>query len=188
MSIHWKREKKKRTGVGRFGHFRFGFVASFQTLFQFFRFHLRRFAIEDVNRFDAVLDHSNRAIEHSHQMARRFSIFVRESFAVLSHGNQKLVDRHRPAKRIQSKRKDNGRDEKLTRQWRFSVRNNWRFRHLSSHSALDQRSVLPSYEFPSLLRPMKMKKMKLKAKWTAEDGVVCTRVDVAVRELSLIHI
>ncbi len=56
---------------------------------------VRRRAVEDVHRLDAVVDHAKRAVEEAEQMRRRLARLGHELLAVvLTHRDEELVQRH----------------------------------------------------------------------------------------------
>jgi hypothetical protein len=62
---------------------------------QLARLELRRRAVKHVERLDAVVDHTEGAVEHAHQVRCRLAALVHELLAVGSHSDEEAVDAHR---------------------------------------------------------------------------------------------
>ena len=54
--------------------------------------------VEDVERFDAVVRDSERAVEHAHQVGRRLAGLVHQLLSIRADRNQETVDAHGPAR------------------------------------------------------------------------------------------
>ena len=71
-----------------------GFGLALKPLGQFAGFELRRGAVEDEERLNAVVDHAEGAVEHAHEMGGGFASVRHELLAIGSDGDEEGVDGH----------------------------------------------------------------------------------------------
>jgi hypothetical protein len=76
------------------------FLLARETLGQLARLQLGGCAVKDVDGLDAVVNHTQGAVEHAHKVRSRLAAVVHELLAIGADGDEEGVDAHRPAGRL----------------------------------------------------------------------------------------